>query len=560
LLEELFIDFKNLSGPQESNRSDMKLSEPEKMPRRVLFGALRIGHKSIGFKIARGVVSSVARKLIVAPIALFLVPFTLYKVGVAGYGTWAILSTVINLAWLMDPGLGPAVTKYIAESGGKNDIREIQRVIDAGVATCLCMATTAACIVGFSSHFAIKELFRGPAAPQAGEILALWPLVLLCIATFLTSTPFLAVINGCQRMDLTNVLLFSAELLSASMTVAFLLAGAKVKGLLLAQLLSALFILVGSIVLTRRLLPGITPNPLRCKFGTLRKLVTFSVPLYAGYVMTTLQGQLERLYLARMVGVIPVGWYDVASQGAAKVKRIPDLLLGPVLAAASELEAREQREKLEELHFRAHKYLGIVAIPLVVFAVFAARPLVHLWVGNDLEKIAFTFAVLVIGNIFPQMGSPIYFVTVGRGILRPSVYTALLASGLNVVLSYIFIKLWGFSGAALGTAIPMFVSTVYYFIVCRTYFQLDLFQTLRLAYVKPLFCALVAGGTIPLIAFLKLHNWVSLLVDLSLFGPIYLAGLVLTRSIDQSDLATAGKHIPFLARRGAKATAAETAA
>jgi len=538
----------------------MKPSKPDNMPPSLLSRTLRIGHKPIGYKVARGVVSSVLRKLVVAPISLFLIPFTLYKVGVAGYGTWAILSTIINLAWLMDPGLGPAVNKYVAESSGRGDISEIRRVIDAGFAICLFMAAIACCMVGFSSHVIIKELFRGPAAPPSAEILSLWPLVLLCITTFLVSTPFLAVINGRQRMDLTNVLLFTAELLSASMTVAFLLAGAKVRGLLLAQLLSALFILVGSIVLTKRLLPGINPNPFRCRFSTLRKIVTFSVPLYAGYVMTTLQGQLERLYLARMVGVIPVGWYDVASQGAVKVKRVPDLLLGPVLAAASELDARNEQEKLEELHFRAHKYLAIVAIPLVVFAVVNAKSLVRLWVGGDLEKIAFTFAILVIGNLFPQMGSPIYFVTVGRGILRPSVYTALLASGLNVVLSYFFIKLWGFSGAALGTAIPMFVSTIYYFAVCRRYFQPDLFKTLRRTYVKPLLCAIAAAMTIPLIGSLRLHSWIGLLANLIVFGAIYLAGLVLTRGIDRSDLATAGKHIPFLARDATKVAPAETAA
>jgi O-antigen/teichoic acid export membrane protein len=538
----------------------MKSSEPDKTRPSILSRALRIGHQPIGFKVARGVMSSVARKLIVAPISLFLVPFTLYKIGVAGYGTWAILSTVINLAWLMDPGLGPAVTKYVAESGGKGDFAEMRRVVNAGAAICLLMASAAACIVGFSSHFVIKELFRGPSAPPVAEILALWPLVLLCIATFLILTPFIAIINGRQRMDLTNGLLFTGEVLSVSMTVIFLLAGARIRGLLLAQLLSGLFILAGSVVITKRLLPGITPNPFRCTFSTLRKIVTFSVPLYAGYVMTTLQGQLERLYLARMVGVIPVGWYDVASQGASKVKRVPDLLLGPILAAASELEARNEREKLEELHFRAHKYLAIVAIPLVVFAVITAKLLVHLWVGGDLEKISLTFAVLVVGNFFPQMGSPMYFVTVGRGILRPSVYTALLASALNIVLSYVFIKLWGFSGAALGTAIPMFVSTVYYFIVCRQYFQLDLFQTVRRTYVKPLLCAVVAAGIIPAIGVLRLHSWITLTVDLIAFGALYLAGLVLIRGIDRSDLATAGKHIPFLARMGNKTATAETVA
>ncbi len=524
----------------------MKPSESDTSPPIRLSRLLRIGNKSIGHRVTRGVVSSVVRKLIVAPISLILIPFTLYKVGAAGYGEWAILSTIINLAWLMDPGLGPAVTKYIAESSGKNDISEIQRVLDAIAAICLCTAAIASCLFGFSSHFLIREFFRGPAAPPAVEILSLWPMVVVCMGAFLIFTPFLAVVNGRQRMDLTNALLLSSELLSVSLTVAFLLAGAKVKGLLLAQSLSALFILVGSIVLTKRLLPGITPNPFRCKFGTVRKIVTFSLPLYAGYVMMTLQGQLERLYLARMVGVIPVGWYDVASQGASKVKRVPELLLGPVLAAASELEARNEQKKLEELHFRAHKYLALVAVPLVFFAVASARTLVQLWVGRDLGMIAPVFAVLVIGNLFPQTGSPTYFTMVGRGILRPSVYCALIATALNIVLSYIFIKRWGFAGAAFGTAVPMIISTIYFFIAYKPHFATSLYGTLGRAYIKPFLCSGIAVSVVPLLNLLGLHRWQGLFIEMTAFGTIYLVGLAATRFFDHFDLVKVESHLPFL--------------
>jgi len=503
-------------------------------------------------KVARGAISSVLRKVLVAPISLLLVPFTLHKIGVVAYGTWAILTTIINLAWLMDPGLGPTVTKYVAEHSGTNDISEIRRVMDASCAVCLLMSLFASCIVWFGSHAIIRELFRGPAAPPASEILSLWPLVLLCIITFLMTMPFLSFINGRQRMDLTNALIFVAELFSALATVVLLCAGTKILGLLVAQWLSSLFILVGSIAITRRLLPSIAPNPFRCELATLRKILSFSVPLYAGYIMTTLQGQLERLYLARMVGVVPVGCYSVASQGAAKVRRVPDLLLGPVLAAASELDAGNEQKKLEELHFRAHKYLALIAVPLAVFAAVSAKTLVRLWVGNDLEMIALMFAALVIGNLFPQVGTPTYFVTVGRGILRPAVYAAFLAIVLNVVLSYIFIKHWGFSGAALGTALPMIINTIFFFIMCKPYFQTPLYETMYRAYLKPLLCSIAAVAVVPAIGLFNLSIWNSLLVEMVAFAAIYLIGLRVTRFFDRFDIAKAEAHVPFLLQRRAK--------
>ncbi len=530
----------------------MPASEPNNADPSLLSRTLRIGNKPIGFKVARGVVFSVLRKLLVAPISLLLVPFTLHKVGVTGYGIWAILSTIISFVWLMDPGLGPTVTKFVAELRGTKETHEIQRVLDASCAICLFMCVLASVIVWSCSHLIIKELFRGPAAPTAASILPLWPLVLVCMSSFLMTAPFLALINGMQRMDLTNVLMVSAEIISAVVTVVLLLAGLKVVGLLIAQLSSSLFLLIGAFVVVRRLFPARVVNPFRCELSVVRRIVTFSLPLYAGYVMTTLQGQLERLYLARMVGIVPVGWYSVASQGAAKVRRVPDLLLGPVLAAASELDAGQQRQKLEELHFRAHKYLALTAVPMVVFAVVCANALMRLWVGNSLQVVALTFAILVIGNLFPQAGSPTYFIMVGRGILRPAVYAALLAIVLNIALSYIFIKLWGFAGAALGTALPMIINTIYFFVVCREYFQTSLWHTIRRAYFKPLLSSIAAVSAVPAIRLLGLRNGKGLLAEAVVFSVIYLAGLTVTRFFDRFDLASAETQLPFLLRYRAK--------
>ncbi len=490
--------------------------------------------------------SSIARKVLVAPISILLIPFTLHKIGTAGYGTWAIVTTIINLAWLLDPGLSPTVTKYVAEHSGTEDIPELRRVLDASCALCLSMAAIAGCILWFGAHVIIREFFRGSGAPAASEILSFWPLVILCIPAFLLTAPFVSFINGRQRMDLTNALIFSAEIVSASATVGFLLAGAGVRGLLFAQLLSSLFTLVGGILITHRLLPGVLPNPFRCRWATLRKLVNFSLPLYSGYVMTTLQGQLEKLYLARLVGVVSVGWYNVANEGAAKIRRVPDLLLGPVLAASSELDALKRQDTMEELYFRTNKYLAFVAVPLMIFAVITSGSLMKTWVGQNFGPVAMPFALLVIGNFFNQMGAPTYFVTVGRGILRPAVYGALLGAGLNLVLSYVFIKQWGFSGAVLGTVVSTTASSLYFLAACAPYFKTPLWRTIGSAYSKPLVCSLTAALAVSLVYLLHLSPLRTLLLGLLAYGVIYMVALFATRFFDRFDFSQAEAHAPFL--------------
>lgn len=494
----------------------------------------------------RGVVFSLMRKLVGGPLFLLLVPFTLHRVGSVGYGTWSILGSMIGLGLFLDLGVSASVTKHIAQQKGRGDINELRRVVDTSCAMYLVITMVALSFLCLFSRAIIGEFFRGPDAPSLHEVLSFWPLLSATIACELLARPFLSVINGFQRLDLVNGLLLCANAGNAMLTVVFLLSGAKVRGLLLAAFLSSLLSLLLSIKVAHSVLPSVIPNPVRCDFPTLRRICSFSLGLYAGGIMTTIQGQAEKFYLARFVGVAPVGWYSMASEAASKVRRVPDLLLGPVMAAASVLDAAHERSKVSQLYFRAHKYLAVTAIPLVVFALVAAKPLMTIWLGPRMGFLVLPFALLVVGNLVPQVGAPTYFVLVGRGILRPTIDSALIASVLNVGLSFIFIARWGFVGAVWGTVIPMIVSNVYFFIACEPFFEIPFREIMRRAYLKPLLCSLVAAVAMSAAKILELRLWLGLLVGTLIYGAVYILTLGLTRFFDEFDFSKAEGHFPFV--------------
>lgn len=501
--------------------------------------------KPLGLKMVRGVVFSVVRKVVAGPLFLLLVPFTLHRLGTTGYGTWAILATVINISWFLDLGLGSTVIKYVAEYGGNKDLDRVRGVLDTAFFLYLVIATLTVGFLALASNVILRALFRGELAPMA-DALSLWPLLLVTVAADILARPFGSVINGLQRIDLSNVLLFLRSLCNSLLTIILLFAGAKLHGLMWAALLSSLFSLGANFVVSCRLLPGIVPNPFRFDMATLRRICSFGLALSAGHTMTMLQGQLEKLYLARFVGVVSVGWYEVASEAASKVRRMPDLLLSPVMAAASELHAGDERHKMQELYFRTSKYFAVTAIPLVVFSIFAAKDLVRLWLGSGLTMIAVPFAGLVVGNFFLQLGAPTYNLLVGKGILRPGVYSAFLASILNLVLSFVFIKRWGFAGAMLGTVLPMIISTIYFLIASAPHMEIPFSDVLRRAYWKPVLCSVAAAFSMWPTGLLGLQGTRNLAARSVLFGTTYVAGLVLTRFFDKFDFAKAEHYMPFV--------------
>jgi O-antigen/teichoic acid export membrane protein len=178
-----------------------------------------------------------------------------------------------------------------------------------------------------------------------------------------------------------------------------------------------------------------------------------------------------------------------------------------------------------------------------------AKALIRLWVGGRMQIVAMTFAILILGNLFSQIALPTYFVVVGKGVLRPGVVAAAIACGLNVILSYFFITRWGFAGAALGTALPMIISTMYFFLACRRHFLNPVFRTLRGAYLKPVLCSLVAAAPIPIVDSLRVSIWWGVLAEVILFSGVYLAGLVFTKCIDRKDITMVARQFPFLSRR-----------
>ncbi len=68
--------------------------------------------------------------------------------------------------------------------------------------------------------------------------------------------------------------------------------------------------------------------------------------MYITQIATTVHMQIDKLYLAFFTGLAAAGFYNIASDTAWKIRTIPEMLLSPIMAAASELDAQGAQEKL----------------------------------------------------------------------------------------------------------------------------------------------------------------------------------------------------------------------
>jgi O-antigen/teichoic acid export membrane protein len=501
--------------------------------------------KPVSSKVVRNTLFSALQNVLVFPIPFFLIPFILGRVGIGEYGSYAVFMTVLGFTSLTDVGMFGTLTKHVAEYYAKGDFEALKRLLDTGLMFYLLISIL---LMGGLWVFAadlLPILFRNVATPFT-ELRTLWLIIILTMGTNLLTAPFSSVVLGLQRMDLSSVLGFVGVVSNALFTVVFLVLGWHLRGLIYANLAASLLSFVLLIASAHKLLPQISVNPFRFDRKEMRNVFSFSWRLYTTQVASVVQSQIEKVYLAWLIGVTPVGWYNIANSAGLKSRRLPELLLSPLMAAASELDARGHGEELKELYYRSHKYMALFSVPLVVGAALLCRQFVNLWLGPHLSVVAIPLALLVLTNIVIVTTGPGVLISIGQGKLAPSVNSAVSATALNLVMSFFLIRAYGFSGAVVGTLISAVVGTALFIYLFHRYTGYPYKRLLTESYLKVLGASLTGAGACWLVGFRWNASWGGLALQVAVFGVVYLLALFAARFFDAFDLKQAGRLLPLL--------------
>src|SRR5438552_273097 len=82
----------------------------------------------LGTKIVRSVLFGGLRYLLIAPVPFVMTPLILHRIGVPGYGTWAVFLAINGLTSLADLGLVGTLSKFVAEGYALRDFPALSRL------------------------------------------------------------------------------------------------------------------------------------------------------------------------------------------------------------------------------------------------------------------------------------------------------------------------------------------------------------------------------------------------------------------------------------------------
>jgi O-antigen/teichoic acid export membrane protein len=510
-----------------------------------LTGLTTVKKDSLSAKIIRNVLASGLRSVLVAPVPFLMTPIILRKIGTAGYGTWAVFVAISGLTSLADLGMVGTLSKHVAEYHARKDSEALTKLLSTGLVIFGLLALVLISFLWLGSSFVPALLFRGSPL-QGEEIVLLLRYYLIVIGANILTLLFASVTSGLQRLDLSNWISVANIYCAALVGLILLFRGWGLRGLVCGQVCAALLSLGMYIVTLRKLLPQTTFRSTHIDIDEAKKMFHFSLRLYVTQAAVAVHNQIEKFLLAVFAGVAAAGWYDIASDAALKIRSLIALVLGPVLPAASELDALQDEKRIEDLYFRAQKYLACFGIPIVCYVAGISTRFVDLWLGPKLAFLGVPLAILLSVNLWNLVTGPGFLINAGRGHLRPGMQSALMGIILNVFLSVGLIYRFGFPGAVLGTAGSLASASTYFLYLFHRDTRYSVLRLFREAYLKPLVISMPLTALLVFAVRQLVPSWTSLALLGVAFGTLYVTALLFSNFFDQYDWTKMESLIPAI--------------
>jgi O-antigen/teichoic acid export membrane protein len=420
---------------------------------------------STSHSVARNSVLYFSSLAVPALAAVLLVPVTVRALGPARFGLLALAWAVAEGSGMFDFGLGRATVRFVAD-GAARGAERIKQIVLASVFSQTAAGILAGLLLFLFAPVLVRSVFKIspesiPEAIAMFRVLSLHLPVILCIASLR------AALEGAQRFDLSTALRIPGSLASVVVPAIAASSGASLPTIMWLLFAVRLSLAVFNAEAVRRtLLQGTWALP--AGFSTLREMLGYSGWVAISAALGPALGSIDRFVVGSVVGATGLGYYTGAAEAANRFLLIPSTVFSAVLPALAHSEARGARERSLAATRAAARQLATLLLPLCL-ALFTFAPQVLLvWLGPAFAQQAGTaLRILAVGVFLGGLAHlPLAVLyAVGRPDLPAKFHIVEVI--VHVPLTFLLVKSWGITGAALAWTLRCGADWLYYEIATR---------------------------------------------------------------------------------------------
>jgi O-antigen/teichoic acid export membrane protein len=389
-------------------------------------------------------------------------PYFVFKLSAEGYGVYALLTGLLGYYGLLDFGLGQGVTKYVAEFSAAHDHGAVNRSINAALSVQSVVGLIGSALLILLAEQVLR-LLNIPENLLAASRIGLYVSACGFFFTMIAGT-LNAALTGLQLFSITGKV---SVVMNIVLTSAIALALALGGGILAAVVLTGISAVLLFGVYARLLrvhIPGFrfAFDFDRREFGTLG---SFSGYMFLSKTSSVFSQYIVRFVVSAFLGPAAVTLFVVPAKLVSAVGGLLSNGSWVLFPFASELQGRNDPGRARAIFENGSKYFAAIAVPMFLFVMIAARPLLSLWMGEEFARQAWlVLALLAFSSLLGSLTTVPNLVSMGLGYAR----VVGLFSVLTIVVYVVFLPsltgLYGLSGtcwAMVAASVPGLYSIVY---------------------------------------------------------------------------------------------------
>lgn len=414
------------------------------------------------------------------------------------FSLWVLVLQLAAYVNFLNFGIQTAIGRYVAYALGRDDRRQAEQILSAGLQMLTVLAFLAICVLA-GVAWLLPIIFRkiDPAMIGTARIMLFWTGGAMSLG--LPFSAYAGVFMGLQRNEVPAM---SALVSKGLMALALIWVGEHTHSLISAAHVFCEATVAGYVlqyVWFRRDCRSWRVSLISRFPSARRELISYCASLTVWSVGMLLVGGLD-VTVVGMFDFKNVGAYGVSASVAALFIGFFNSVTSPLLQVFAKFHARQRTDAvLKLLHFTSW-LVAVLSLAVGCWIVLPSREIFALWVGPGMAVVGVrVFAVLVLANVIRMLAAPYANYLIAAGMQR-RVYLSPLAEGItNLLISVAAARRFGAIGVAWGTVAGgvMGVAANYAYNFARTLpasFSIPDFFVSNIGYpliaVSPMLCVL----------------------------------------------------------------------
>lgn len=450
---------------------------------------------------------------------LIYTPWMVAKIGQADYGLYTLANSLIAI-FMLDFGLGSAVSRYIAKYRAEGRIQDIRDI--TGVIYKLYILIDLAILAVLTVlYFFLGEIYVELTPAELEKFRILYVTVATYQIIAFPLSPLDGILNAYEKFTQLKICSLLYRVLSVVAVVAVLVFSSDVRIVILATVSAHLITIFTKFALTEKYVP------LKINFRAggqdiYKSLFSFTAWTTIISIMQRFTHSFAPSVLGITSGALEIGLYSPAVLIEGYFYSLGMAVNGLFLPRVSRHIANKEEDQILKLMIKVGRYQAMALGLAFIGFVCVGKEFMTLWMGPDYTK-SYYLAIII---LFPTLISATQQIAKTTVIAKKLVkYQALCMSVTGVVglgVSYLLSMKIGAAGVCIGTAMTSLINITYMNFIYKKKAGINVFEFYKKCYLKLVPCyAVILLLSFLATSFIPLTGWLGLGVKAVVVGVIF---------------------------------------